>query len=297
MNTLENTQTDFRQRFVFDELDARGCIVRLSKTCEEIQSTHHYPANLANVLNQFALAATLLRDSIKIDGSLTIQLRTKGAIKLIMADCMSDRRVRAIAEYEQDELAPNDAFHLDQLGNGAVLAITISPDDGERYQSIVPIEHATLAECLGDYFKRSEQLPSNFVFYADEQSAVGIVLHALPAQKVTNKADSDANFERLQVLLKTLTHDEALNLSSTELLTRLFHEESCRLFDAHDVEFGCICSASKSLDAIKSLGEEDVAALIAEQQEQGEENLVVDCHFCFQRYEFEFDALSALFNN
>jgi len=80
--------TDFRQRFVFDDLDMRGCIVRLDQTCEAIQSTHHYPPNLAKTLNQFALAATLLRDSIKIDGSLTIQLRTPGAIKLIMADCL-----------------------------------------------------------------------------------------------------------------------------------------------------------------------------------------------------------------
>ena len=295
MNTLEQTNTDFRQRFVFDELDVRGCIVQLTQTCEAIQATHHYPENLAKVLNQFALAAALLRDSIKIDGSLTIQLRTQGAIKLIMADCMSDRRIRAIAEYEQEELAPNDAILLDQLDNSAVLAITISPDDGERYQSIVPIENATLAQCLADYFDRSEQLPSSFAFYANKDKAFGLSLHALPAQKVTNKADSDAHFERLNMLLKTLTEEEALSLSSTDVLTRLFHEESCRLFDAHDVEFGCVCSVSKSLDAIKSLGQEEVTSLIAEQQEQGNANLVVDCHFCFQRYEFEFDDLEKIF--
>ena len=63
-------KTDIRQRFVFDELDARGCIVRLSETCDAIQNTHHYPSNLAKLLNQFALAATLLRDSVKIDGCL-----------------------------------------------------------------------------------------------------------------------------------------------------------------------------------------------------------------------------------
>ena len=295
MNTLE--QTDFRQRFVFDELDARGCIVQLKQTCEAIQATHHYPANLAKVLNQFALAAALLRDSIKIDGSLTIQLRTKGAIKLIMADCMSDRRIRAIAEYEQEELAASDAILLNQLDNSAVLAITITPDEGERYQSIVPIENATLAECLGDYFERSEQLPSLFSFYSDNDTALGVSLHALPAQKVTDKAQSKAHFERLNVLLKTLTQEEALSLSSSEILTRLFHEESCRLFDSHHVEFGCVCSESKSLDAIKSLGAEEVAALVIEQKEQGFDKLVVDCHFCFQRYEFEFDALEHLFDD
>lgn len=297
MNTLQTTKTDFRQRFVFDDLDVRGCIVRLEQTCDEIQSTHHYPANLASVLNQFALAAALLRDSIKIDGSLTIQLRTEGAIKLIMADCLSDRRVRAISEYEQDNLAASAPILLDQLGKGAVLAITITPDDGERYQSIVPIEHATLAECLKDYFERSEQLPSTFAFYTNEKSAFGIALHALPAQKVSDKADSESHFQRLHVLLKTLTEAEALTLDSEQILTRLFHEESCRLFDSHGVEFGCVCSQLKSLEAIKSLGKEDVATLIAEQQAQDNSSLVVDCHFCFQRYEFEFDMLNTLFDD
>jgi len=297
MNTHEQKESDFRQRFVFDELDVRGCIVQLNQTCDEIQATHHYPANLAKVLNQFALAATLLRDSIKIDGSLTIQLRTQGTINLIMADCMSDRRIRAIAEYEQDQLAANDPIHLNQFGDGAVLAITITPDDGERYQSIVPIEHASLAQCLADYFDRSEQLPSAFAFYASEERALGISLHALPAQKVSNKTDSDAHFERLNLLLKTLTEDEALDLSSSEILTRLFHEESCRLFDSQSVEFGCVCSETKSLEAIYSLGEDDVNNLIAEQREQGNENLIVDCHFCFQRYEFSFETLQSLFQS
>ena len=292
MDTNQNTALDFRQRFVFDELDVRGCIVRLEETCGDIQATHHYPENLARVLNQFSLAATLLRDSIKLDGSLTIQLRSKGAIKLIMADCLADRRIRAIAEYDQERLVANDAILLNDFDFGSVLAITITPEEGERYQSIVPIEHATLAECLRDYFERSEQLPSTFNLFADEKTALGIALHALPAQKVTDKKQTSDHFERLNVLLKTLTQEEALSLGSQDILTRLFHEESCRLFDVHAVEFGCVCSRQKSSDAINSLGKEELLELIENEKRDGKENLIVDCHFCFQRYEFDFDELT-----
>lgn len=286
---------DIRQRFVFDDLDARGCIVRLSDTCEAIQATHHYPANLAKLLNQFTLAAALLRDSIKIDGSLTIQLRTPGAIKLIMADCMSDRRVRAIAEYDSDELAANDSIALDQLGQGAMLAITISPDEGERYQSIVPIENNSLSECLQDYFQRSEQLPSLFHLLVDQEQGVGISIHALPKEKVKDTGLAAEHFERLSAYLKTLSNDEALSLGNEQILTRLFHDEKCRLFDAQSVDFGCECSAEKSLDAIQSLGKDDVQALIDEQKGQGNTELVVDCHFCFQRYQFNFSDVRGLF--
>ncbi|NND81317.1 MAG: redox-regulated molecular chaperone Hsp33, partial [Gammaproteobacteria bacterium] len=157
---------DLKQRFVFDQSDARGCYVRLTETVADIQATHHYPDNLAKVLNEFALAVVLLRDSIKVDGSITIQLRAPGAISLIMADCLADKRVRAIAEYDGSALAANDPVELASFGDGAVMAITITPRQGERYQSIVPIEQATLAGCLEDYFARSEQLPSWFVLCA-----------------------------------------------------------------------------------------------------------------------------------
>jgi len=293
---LATPMLDYRQRFVFDQLDARGCIVHLQETCESIQATHHYPPKLASLLNQFALAACLLRDSIKIDGSLTIQLRTPGAIKLLIADCLSDRRVRAIAEYESKELIASNELLLNQLGAGAVLAITISPDEGERYQSVVPIDHATLAECLQDYFERSEQLPSLFRLVANEQSGLAIAVHALPPQKVLDKSTNAEHLKRLEALLKTLTVDEALSLNSEELLTRLFHEESCRLFEPYAVEFGCVCSRQKSLDAIRSLGAQDVVDLIAEKKAGGDKKLVVDCHFCFQRYEFDFVKLQHLLN-
>lgn len=288
--------SDFRQRFVFDNLDVRGCIVRLDDTSTNIQATHHYPSNLANLLNEFALAATLLRDSIKLDGSLTIQLRTKGAIELIMADCMADRRVRAIAEYSQEDLAADQLLALNQLGEGAILAITITPEEGDRYQSIVPIEHASLAECLQDYFVRSEQLPSAFSFNSSDEQALGIALHALPKEKITDAKLATEHFERLQMLLGTLTQEEAIELDAQNILTRLFHEESCRLFESYPVEFGCVCSAEKSLDAVRALGLEDVKQLVQEQTSEGKKSLVVDCHFCFQRYDFEFDQLLGLFN-
>ncbi len=295
MHRFPMINTDTRQRFVFDNLDARGCIVRLSETCEAIQATHHYPANLASLLNEFALAAALLRDSIKIDGSLTIQLRTEGAIKLIMADCMSDRRIRAISEYDSESLAPNDSLELNVLGKRAMLAITISPDEGDRYQSIVPIEHATLSDCLEDYFRRSEQLPSLFRLLTDQRCAVGISIHALPQEKIRDSGAAVDHFDRIKVLLDTLEVNEAFNLRSEQILTRLFHQESCRLFEVNEVEFGCICSSEKSLDAVRGLGQEDVEQLIEEQKVQGNNNLIVDCHFCFQRYEYSFEQVNRLF--
>jgi len=69
------TQLDIAQRFSFDELDARGCYVSLKAAIADIQATHHYPKPLAKLLNEFAVSSVLLRDSVKLSGSLSIQYR------------------------------------------------------------------------------------------------------------------------------------------------------------------------------------------------------------------------------
>jgi len=290
------TKTDFTQRFVFEHMDARGCFVRLQQSLQDIHATHHYPQALRGLLNQFSLAAVLLRDSIKIDASVTIQLRTPGPLKLVMADCMTDRKLRAIAEYDAEELAASDSLVLSDMGESATLAITISPEEGDRYQSIVPIESRSLQECLEDYFSRSEQLPTWFTFLGDEELGIGISIHALPSEKIVDEAENLERFSALKHYLSTLSEEEALQLTSEEILSRLFNEEPCRVFSSNEVVFGCDCSVNKSIEAIYTLGKEDVEMLILEQQAEGNESLIVDCHFCFQRYEFDFAELGSLFD-
>ena len=285
---------DTVQRFSFDELDARGCYVRLKQTCENVQATHHYPEKLARLLNQFALSSVLLHDSIKLDGSLTIQYRTGGAIGLLIADCVDlpngERGVRAICEFDAQKF-PNqvDDIDLRMLGTDATLAITMTPEEGKRYQGIVPIESATLGACLEDYFLRSEQLPTRFKLFADEEQAVGLSLHALPEQDQEMVAAMKDDWNRLTMLLDTITEQEMFELDAETVLTRLFHEEQCRIQPQHNVKFYCECSRERSENAIKSLGVKEINALISEQ-----EVINIDCHFCFQRYEFDHNQLREL---
>jgi molecular chaperone Hsp33 len=149
---------------------------------------------------------------------------------------------------------------------------------------VVPIEHASLEECLQDYFVRSEQLPSSFRLMASRDMATGISLHALPKEKVLDAQETAEHFSRLQIFLQSLQPEEALRLDNQAVLTRLFHEESCRLFEGIEIEFGCECSLEKSLAAIISLGADDARELIDEQRQAGNDAFTVDCHFCFQRY-------------
>ena len=287
-------QNDIAQRFSFDELDARGCYVSLRDSIADIQATHHYPKPLAKLLNEFAVSSVLLRDSVKLSGSLSIQYRagnqSNSPVRMIIADCSSQYGVRAICEFDAERLPANvDKIDLQSLGEDATLTITISPDEGKRYQGIVAIEFASITECLQDYFLRSEQLPSRFEITTNENHTVGMSIHAMPEQDSEIVATLKDDWQRLNFLVDTLTEEELLNLDSQTLLTRLFHEEECRLHNAKTVRFSCDCSRERSAAAIKSLGAEEIRALISEQ-----ELVTIDCNFCFQRYEFDHQALAEL---
>lgn len=294
MPNNDQTSNDVVQRFSFDKLDARGCYVNLRESITNIQATHHYPGPLAKLLNEFAASAVLLRDSVKLNGSLTIQYRagtqSKGGVKMIIADCSHDYGVRAVCEFDVEALPTNtDELDLRSMGSGATLTITISPKEGRRYQGIVAIESSSLAECLQDYFLRSEQLPSRFEIIAGTDHAVGISIHAMPEQDSEIVASVKDDWQRVNLLLDTLSDKEMMELDAPTLLTRLFHEEHCRLHEEKVVKFSCDCSRQRSSNALQSLGNDEVLAMIDEQKV-----VSIDCHFCFQRYNFSEQDLKDL---
>ena len=166
--------------------------------------------------------------------------------------------------------------------------ITIQPRNGQRYQGIVEIVGDTLAECLEQYFLQSEQLPSRVWLAANGAQCGGLFLQRLPAEQAKS-GDEDA-WERFTHLASTVKAEELLGLETTELLHRLYHEESLRLYDTKSMQFGCSCSRERTFGAVMSLGAEEVREILIEQG-----SIKVDCQFCAEHYEFfEADLAAAL---
>ena len=280
---------DTTQRFLFDDQDVRGEIVCLEHSYQDILNRHPYPEPVKALLGELLAAAVLLSTTLKFDGLLILQARSSGPVSTLMVECSSTQQVRGIARYEQD-IKPSQALH--ELMPDGVLAITIDPEQGQRYQGIVSLDGATLAEALNGYFASSEQLPTHFRLQADGRKARGLLLQALPADRVTDPEARALAWEHLSVLLASLTPEEQLALDNETILHRLFHQEAVRLFSPRSVSFHCSCSAERSGNALISLGREDAMALLAERDGEIE----VDCQFCNQRYLFDAAALEALFD-
>ncbi|WP_321348848.1 Hsp33 family molecular chaperone HslO [Halopseudomonas oceani] len=278
---------DITQRFLFENADVRGELVSADQSYREILAKHPYPQPVQALLGEMLAAAVLLSTTIKFDGLLILQARSSGPLSTLMVECSSKQGVRGIARYADDLSGET----LAELMPDGVLAITIDPDNGQRYQGIVSLEGGSLAESLGSYFANSEQLPTQFRLHADGRVARGFLLQALPADRQKDEQERADTWSHLNVLADTITAEELIGLDNETLLHRLYHQEEVRLFDAQPVHFECSCSVERSGNALVSLGQEDVLALL---EEQGGE-ITVDCQFCNSRYRFDEPAVHALF--
>ena len=284
---MNNVTINEIQRFSFDNSNVRGERVLLNDAYQEIIKRKQYPLALEKLLGEFVAAIALLRDIVKIDGVLSIQAKGYGFLSTLMTECDEHQNLRGIAQWDESQEVP-EVISLKDVLEGGYLAITIQPRNGQRYQGIVEIVGDTLSECLEQYFSQSEQLPSRVWLAANGAQCGGLFLQRLPEEQA-KEGDEDA-WERLTHLASTVKEDELLGLETGELLHRLYHEEEVRLYDTKVMQFGCSCSRQRTLDAVMSLGTEEIRELLIEQG-----SVKVDCQFCAEKYEFtEADLIDLL---
>ncbi len=302
--------------FQLDVSDIRGRVVRLDGALDEILSQHQYPPQIEALVAETALLTALIGQSIKLRWKLSLQVRGKGAARLIATDYYgpSDEgepaRIRAYASYDADRLDPA-ASAYSQVGEG-YFAVMLDQGAGMTpYQGFTPIAGNSLSECAQTYFAQSEQLPTRFALtfgksqmpgHPSHWRGGGVMLQHMPqvGQSVASPEGSGEggllthtdilagepaeNWTRVNALLDTVEELELIGptVAPTELLVRLFHEEGPRVFDATPVHFGCSCSAEKVHQTMSIYSQRDIAHMTTP-----EGIVTADCQFCGAHYEFD----------
>ena len=281
-----NNSSDSLRRFLFEHVPIRGEIVRLDATWQSVIERHDYPPVLRNLMGELCAAAVLLAATLKLKGSMVLQIHGKGAVKLLVVECSGDLELRATAKWE-GELSQGSLQDL--IGDGRFV-ITLDPKDGNQaYQGIVALEGNSIAEILQNYMTRSEQLETRLWLAADGKHASGMLLQKMPEQN--EFMDEDAWGRAVQIA-ETLKPEELLDVPAVELVHLLYHEEDIRLFEAQAVVFRCTCSRENVARMLRMLGREEVDTILAERGD-----VEVHCEFCNQRYVFDRVDADAVFTD
>ncbi len=299
-------------KFMFEGLPVRGMLVRLTDAWQEIlrrrQEAGGYPAAVTELLGEMAAAATLMQANIKFNGALVMQIQGDGPVKLMVAEVQPDLGLRATATVQGEVADDAPLSHMvNVLGQGRC-AITLDPKDrlpGQQpYQGVVPLygdrgeKLEKLSEVIEHYMLQSEQLDTRLVLAANDRMAAGLLIQRLPLQGEANLAGSgvarrdedqigqNEDYNRIAMLAASLKREELLELDAETILRRLFWEEDVRRFDpltgADGPRFACTCSRERVAGMLRSLGQEEVASILAEQGQ-----VEVGCDFCGAHYRFD----------
>lgn len=275
---------DTLQRFSFEHAPVRGEVVHLSSTWQQVLRRHDYPPLVRRVLGEFFAASALLSATLKFSGSMVMQARSSGPIKLMVVECTSDGDMRAVAQWEN---IPDNAPLSDLFGSGR-LVITIDPHDSrERYQGIVELSGNSVAEVLEHYLRHSEQLSTNLWLAADRRQASGVLLQRLPEQVY----DDEDTWQRAVLMTNTLSERDLFSLSAEKLIRQLYRSDDVRLYRPSAIRFQCSCTRSKVENVLRMLGYDEVQSILAEQQ-----SVRVNCEFCNERYRFDSVDVEQLFH-
>lgn len=293
--------------FQVPALDLRGRLIRLGPSLDIMIERHNYPPAVAELLAEAMTLAATLASSIKYDGIFTLQIRGDGPVRLLVTDVTSTGQMRGYAQFDRAALdaalaegAP-DISPVPRLLGAGTLAFTVDQGpETERYQGVVALEGATLAECAQGYFKQSEQLKTGLRLAVSRQvngageghahwRGAALMIQRLPGELTVDgfSDDSDEADERWRVAiikLSTTTDQEMLDggLAGEQLLYRLYHEEGVHASPPRHLQFGCRCSRQRIENVLRSFPREEIADL---RDDSGD--IVVTCEFCLTEYRFD----------
>src|SRR5690348_4288750 len=212
----ETRSDDLVQPFRIDPFALRGRLVRLGPTVDRILSQHDYPEPVATILGEAIALAVVLAGALKYDGIFTLQTKSDGPVRLIVADVSTEGAVRGYAQYDRERLPeyrPGTPSVPELIGSGYIAFTVDQGEHTERYQGIVELSGATLAECAQHYFRQSEQIQAGIklsVARSGENGAWrggGLMLQRVPPEggyKVIAD-DVEDGWRRAMVLMSTAT--------------------------------------------------------------------------------------------
>jgi molecular chaperone Hsp33 len=308
---LQIASDDIVLPFQIDPFALRGRVVRLGAVVDTIVKRHAYPPVVARTLAEMIAMGAALAATLKYDGVFTLQTKSDGAIRMMVVDVTSGGAIRGYAQFDAGRVAAIDDPQpsVPKLLGAGYLAFTVDQGSNtERYQGIVELTGATLAECAHHYFRQSEQFEAGLKVAAAETRgsdgasawrAGALMVQRLPSDDAAGSAEGrpaappalgaldalEEGWRRAMILVGSATADELVDpeLAPWKLVDRLFLSEGVKIFRPHDLVHACRCSRARAATVLRALPRAELDELKIDGK------LIVTCEFCNADHVFDYD--------
>jgi molecular chaperone Hsp33 len=281
---------DTLHRFIFENTDIRGNYVKLNQTIKEAAQHQALPQSIHIALGELMVASALLASTIKLDGSLTLQIQTNGSLKLLIAECNESFGVRGTVKWNGpiQSLAP-----IDLIKEGHFIITLIQKNAKTPYQGIVPMEGNSISELLENYMLRSEQIQTKLWIHSQENIFHGLLIQKLPFNSSAEALDHDSTTGAWEDIVMSADKSfKAIHptLDASKILQTIFSSETIRLYNPSHPHFACSCSKKSVENMLRLIGKKECESIIEEQS-----SITIHCDFCNECYKYSENEVGFIF--
>ncbi len=294
---LDDYLGDHLLKIGFHGVDARLILVRLQESwlhIKNLQQESMQNEDACILLGEAIAASCLLASNIKLDGSISFQIRGQThALELLVAESTHEFGVRGVIKL-REAVKKLDMTAL--IKDKAYLVVNILPKNVnlKPYQGIIPLSldinnKFSMQNAIAEYMQNSEQIDTHLWLAADKKNAFGMLLQKMPNEGGYNNAlfaEQEDAWLTLKYLAETLKKQEMLDLPLNEIVLRLFHSyihsDALKIYEEAKPCFYCTCSLARAENALRlALSKTSVDELM-----NGDASLNISCDFCGNKYIF-----------
>ena len=272
-----------------------------TQTVREIASRHHLRGVAAVAVGRAGTAGLTLATLTKDEEQVTLQILGNGPLGGITVDARSSGRLRAYLRHPGvvPWAGPSDSLRLslaEAVGTKGVVNVIRDLGMAQNYAGQTPLLSGEIDRDVENYLSTSEQIDS--VLRCDTLvggegeviASAGLLVQTLP------QAEGAALVEFIRQTLddqrlSQVLHEAAGTMDAETLARRLLGPvgESLQTLETRPVTFACSCSRARAASTLEMLREEDLQAMILEDNQAQ-----VTCSFCGEQYTFSESELELI---
>lgn len=286
---------DYLVRVIAKQANVRAlaCVTTglVDKACKRHGTWPTASAALGRALTGGLLLGALLDPEQRV----ALQFEGNGPLKKILVEAESTGVVRGYVKVPEVDLPPRNG-KLDvsgALGRAGFLTVTKDLRLKDPYRGTVQLYTGEIASDIAYYLTESEQIPSavGLGVYVEPDGRVsaagGFLIQSLPPSDENMIESLIAHIGRMP----SITDQVRSGQTPEALLGAIFAEVPFEILETSPVAYRCSCSRWRIEQALITLGKEEVAALIKDEQ-----IIDVKCEFCRKVHVFRRQELERLLN-
>jgi len=284
---------DHLVRVVTEDGQLRAAAADTTELVREICARQQTDLTATVALGRLLTGAALLGCLLKGSQRLALMIEGNGPLGRLMVETDADGSIRGKVQNPVAGLPPRgDRFDVaGAIGHAGFLHVIKDLGLKEPYRSLVQLQSSEVGEDLAWYLTHSEQVPSCVALGVELDAegrvaaAGGFLVQALPP--------GDAKqLDLLESTLRELPPTTSLlrqGLTPERILQQVLGPQPLAVQQQTRLAFSCPCNREQIGNMLAGLGNDELSAMIAEQN--GAE---VNCDYCQETYHFSGAELEAL---